>query len=178
MNFFAEIEGIKSRNKSNRLECSRSDILDSDDCDEDEDDSVASSDSGSDYAQATLNWINNSNVPPSNAVTLPAVTVAISPTNIESFDDVPEESRTISAGSQRQSRLEKLKAQMPRFARPLKSPSNSDRSHDLDDTDTRQVEKNVTSPTGRWRLLNLVPIPSGHERETDKFLKCNPKDLL
>lgn len=155
--FVAEIDEIVSRNKFTTFKCTESvsnDIAESDR------DSVSSTDSGDECVRATLNWINGNNS--SNTKN-----------RIDSY-----ELSAISAGSQHQSRLEKLKSQPTRFPRPLKSESNNDGSNDLSDADMQRFERILKVPTGRRRLLNKAPMPSGHEVETHEFLKHNPNNLF
>lgn len=159
--FVTVFDEIKSKNKLHRMQCSRGDFID-EDIEESDQDSDTSTDSGSECARATLSWINGNNV------------VAI---NGESAD-TRTEVRLLSTDIQHKSRLEKLRAQTPRFPRPLQPQSISGSSQGLSDADNQQFKQHVSIPTGRRRLLlNNVPMPSGHERETDGFLKCNPKDL-
>lgn len=159
----AEIDEILSRNKFNRIQCTRSDFIDDID-DEGTNDESDSTDSENER-EATLAWINGG--------------TKQSGDNKDPIDDVPKELRINTAGTQHQSRLEKLKTQAPRFPRPLKSQSISDSSHGPSDADTQEFKQPVSIPAkmGRRQLLNKVPMPSGHERETDGFLKYNRKDV-
>lgn len=160
------------RNKFHIIQCTRRESIggndDNDDdggIEESDQDSGTSSDSDNERVQATLAWINGNDT---------------KQTNKDRIDDGQIKLHMGTGGTQHQSRLEKLKSQAPRYPRPLKSQSSIDSSHGLNDVDTQQFKQPATPPmrTGRWRLLNIVPMPSGHERETDGFLKCNPKDLL
>lgn len=144
-----------SRNKFTKFECTESD-----DSAKSDRISVSSTDSENECMRATLNWVNGNNS-----------------SNTQNRIDSNELS-TISAGSQHQSRLEKLKNQLPRFPRPLKSESNSDASHGLSDADIQRFERNVNVSKGRRRLLNEALMPSGHEVGTHEFLKHNSKNLF
>lgn len=165
-----EIVEIKCRNELHRIQCIRREFIsgynDNDDdegTEESDQDSGTSTDSDSERVQATLAWINGNDT---------------GQTNTDRIDDGLKTLHIGTGGTQHQSRLEKLKSQAPRYPRPLKSQSSIDSSHGEVDAQQFKQPAIIPTKTGRWRLLNTVPMPSGHERETDGFLRCNPKDLL
>lgn len=155
-----EFDEIKSKNGLHRIQCSRGDSID-ENVNETDQDSDTSDDSGSECERATLSWMNGNNVV----------------NNDEKIADTQTEVRLFSTGFQHKTRLEKLKSQMPRYPRPLKTTSISGSSQGLSDADIQQFKQHVSIPRRRL-LLNNVPMPSGHEQERDGFLKYNPKDLF
>lgn len=157
----AEIERIKSQNTTIKMQYIEVEHTDNDDTSTQISDSSNDNDSDDELVKATIDWINGKQ----------------SLTKKNQFDDHQQVSQT--AGTKHQSRLEKLKSQVPRLPRQLKNQSENDvqNSNEFDYASMQHSKQNITNPNGklqRLMRLNHVPIPSGFESDIHGFVKCQP----